>query len=159
MFENRAAWERECWEGTPVSDPRTRVPRLQTGINRLIRAGHSMSSLHTQTAATRGMHKEHNPSIYPRVRSLALGTKTHRAKKPRAQCLDRHEVTKDQSGLGLGFSFTTSSKLWLCQKEKNEGSLRELFACPPPSQPNNLPSLRLSLFLAHPMAPRSGSAT
>lgn len=104
MFESWAARERECREGTLVSDLRSRVSCLQTGITWLTRAGRGkVISLHTQTAATRGGHKEHNPSIYPPVQSLASGIKTHPAKKPRAESLDRCEVIKDPSGLGVHF--------------------------------------------------------
>lgn len=155
MFESWAARERECREGTLVTDLRSRVSCLQTGITWLTRAGGGkVISLHTQTAATRGGHKEHNPSIYPPVQPLASGIKTYPAKKPRAESLDRCEVIKEPSGLGSGFTFTVSSKLWECQMEKNEGSRRELFAC------LHLYSqivFTLSLFLAHPMALRSGS--
>lgn len=91
-----------------------------------------------------------SPPFTP-VQSLASVNKTGQAKKPQAECLDRWEVTKDQSGLGSGFSFITGSKLWLCQKEMNEGS--EGTVCLSPF--NSLHSLRLSLFFAL----RPGSAT
>ena len=93
------------------------------------------------------------PFNYPLVRCAASGTKTRKVKKPQAERLDRCEVTEDQSGLGSGFS-STSSKLWQCQGEKNEGSEEK---CLPASlsQPKSL--LSYPRPFCSPNALRSGS--
>lgn len=97
-----------------------------------------MLSSHTQRAA-RGVHEEPIPSIHPPVQTPASGTKTGQVKQPQAECLDRREVTKDHSGLGSEFSFTTSSQL------PNYGSARgrrmkvlKRAVCAPSLQPKSL---------------------
>lgn len=69
-----------------------------------------MLPLHKHKEQPGRVHEEHIPSISPQqVQFSASGTNTAQVKKPQAACLDGYEVTKDGSGMGSGFSFTTSS--------------------------------------------------
>lgn len=108
-----------------------RNPGLQPSVRGITLKRRELTSLQEQEVAALIAHTKSSQKrgawgfhllIYLPVQSPASGTKTSQVKKPQAKCLDRREVTKDQSGLGSRFSFTTSSKLWQCQKEKNEGS-------------------------------------
>ena len=86
------------------------------------------------------------------IQSPASRAKIGQAKKPQAECLDRRELTKNQSGLSLRLSFTVSSRLWLCQK--NEGSEGTCLPLPYNQIASTLP---LHIAVCTPKALRSGS--